>query len=47
MFFNQLNLFLCFRTEEEIGAENLKNLEVPENLQNDFKKADEQFLQDV
>ncbi|RZC38963.1 FAM203 family protein, partial [Asbolus verrucosus] len=35
---------ILIRVEEEIGADNLKEIEVPEHLHEGFKKADEEFL---
>ncbi|CAH1118283.1 unnamed protein product [Phaedon cochleariae] len=37
---------ILIRTEDEIDAENLKNLEIPLDMQNNFKKMDEEMLKD-
>ncbi|KAJ3653071.1 hypothetical protein Zmor_018988 [Zophobas morio] len=35
---------ILIRTEEEIGEDNLKEVHVPEDLHDDFQKADQEFL---
>lgn len=41
------NIFLIFfRTEEEIGHDNLKDLEVPEEYKEKFEAMDKEFLND-
>lgn len=37
---------ILIRTEEEIGAENIKDIEVPDDLQDKFMRMDEEFLKD-
>lgn len=37
---------ILIRTEEEIGEDDLKKIEVPEDLKEGFNKADEEFLKD-
>jgi len=38
--------FLFFRREDEIGYDNLQDLEVPSDLPEKFKKMDEDFIND-
>lgn len=38
---------ILIRTEEEIGRENLKDLEVPADMQEKFTKMDEDFINDT
>lgn len=36
---------LLIRTEEEIGAEDLRKVEVPQHLVNSFESMDKEFLE--
>lgn len=37
-------IILNFRTEEEIGVDNLKDVEVPEEYKEKFHKMDQDFI---
>jgi hypothetical protein len=38
---------ILIRTEEEIGEDNLREVDVPEHLRDGFQKADEDFVKEV
>lgn len=40
------HLFLSCRTEEEIGTDDLKSLEIPSDLVEKFNNMDKEFLED-
>jgi hypothetical protein len=37
---------LLYRTEDEIGQDNLRDIDVPPDLHEKFKKLDEDFVKD-
>jgi hypothetical protein len=39
-------LVLLYRTEDEIGQDNLRNIDVPPELHEKFEKMDEDFIKD-
>jgi len=38
---------ICYRTEEEIGLNNLKEVEVPPEYMEEFHEMDKNFIEDV
>lgn len=44
--FNKLIISIIFRTEEEIGLDNLKEVEVPAEYKEKFHKMDKDYLEE-
>lgn len=43
----KVRIMLCYRTEEEIGCDNLKEVEVPSECTEKFYKMDKEFIKDA